>query len=190
MEWDIRIQNRLLSYSGGLGRRSNRRRNLSSALDSSSGGGGSRSSSRLNCWLRCVRLVVRAIPRDVTGLGALVADLAGRAQWTAVGGSAVTRDVTLSIASIEVHAYRIGSTHKLSAGIALHGLSLTIPSEVVGASTLVAGGSPGVSSISTTETSVEAPTRSTNATASSLDGRSWAVTLERNASAFVQADEG
>ena len=43
------------------------------------------------------RLVGRAFPRDVAGLRALVADLAGGAQWAAVGSSAVTRDVTLDI---------------------------------------------------------------------------------------------
>lgn len=90
-----------LSDSSGLGRRSDSW-NLSSALDSSSSSGGSRSSSCLNsccccCCLLCgVRLVVRAIPGDMAGLGALVADLASRAQWPAIGSSAITGDMTLS----------------------------------------------------------------------------------------------
>lgn len=41
------------------------------------------------------RLVARALPRDVTGLRALVTDLAGRAQRATVGSGAITRDVTL-----------------------------------------------------------------------------------------------
>lgn len=40
-------------------------------------------------------LVAWTLPRNVTGLRALVADLAGRAQRTTVGSGAVTGDVTL-----------------------------------------------------------------------------------------------
>lgn len=58
----------------------------------------------------------------MTGLGALVADLAGGAEGTAVGGSAVTGDVA-----------------QLAAGVALHGLGLAVTGKVVGATTLVAG---------------------------------------------------
>lgn len=58
----------------------------------------------------------------MAGLAALVAGLSGRVEGTAVGGGAVARDVT-----------------ELAAGVALHGLSLAITGEVVGATALVAG---------------------------------------------------
>lgn len=61
-----------------------------------SGRGGRGSGWRVSRLLSS-RLVGWAFPRDVTGLRALVADLAGRAQWATVGSSAVTRDVTLGI---------------------------------------------------------------------------------------------
>jgi hypothetical protein len=57
----------------------------------------------------------------VAGLAALVAGLAGGVERTTVGGGAVARNVA-----------------KLAAGIALHGLSLAVTGEVVGATALVA----------------------------------------------------
>lgn len=60
----------------------------------------------------------------MTSLATLVAGLASSVQRSAVGGSAVPRDVS-----------------ELAAGVALHGLSLAIPRKVVGATALVAGGS-------------------------------------------------
>ena len=68
-------------------------------------------------------VLLRAVARDVAGLAALVAGLAGGVERAAVGGGAVTRDVT-----------------QLAAGVALHGLSLAVTGEVVGAAALVASG--------------------------------------------------
>lgn len=83
---------RPLCDSGSRSRSSN---GSSLRADLGSGGGrGSRSSSGVN-GLLSDGLVVGAIAGDVSGLGALVADLAGGAQGTAVGGSAVAGDVTL-----------------------------------------------------------------------------------------------
>ncbi len=67
-------------------------------------------------------LLLGAVARDVAGLTALVAGLAGSVEGTAVGGGAVAGDVT-----------------ELAAGVALHGLSLAIAGKVVGATALVAG---------------------------------------------------
>jgi hypothetical protein len=83
------------------------------------------------------------VARDVAGLGTLVADLAGGAEGAAVGGSAVTGDVP-----------------ELAAGVALHGLSLAVASEVVGTTALVAGGGAGVALETTTEATLEAATAS------------------------------
>lgn len=73
------------------------RRNGSSlgGLHGSSGSRSGLSSSGVGLGRLSRGLVVGAIPRDVTGLGAFVANLASRAQGTAVGRSAVTRDVAL-----------------------------------------------------------------------------------------------
>lgn len=68
----------------------------------------------------------RALARDVASLAALVASLADSVEGTAVGGSAVARDVA-----------------QLSAGVALHGLCLTVTSKVVGSAALVARGRTG-----------------------------------------------
>lgn len=73
-------------------------------------------------------VLLGAIARDVAGLAALVAGLAGGVERAAVGGGAVTRDVT-----------------QLAASIALHGLGLAVTGEVVGATALVASGGSGVS---------------------------------------------
>lgn len=114
--------------------------------------GGSRGSGRR---VRSMggRLVARAFPRDVAGLRALVADLAGRAQRTTIGSGAVTGDVT-----------------QLSTGIALHSLSLAITGEVVGTTALVAAGSTREATESTAESTGEASTRSTNAATSTRSG--------------------
>jgi hypothetical protein len=74
----------------------------------------------------------------VASLGALVADLAGRAEGATVGRGAVTRDVA-----------------KLAAGVALHGLSLAVTGEVVGTTALVAGCGAGVAAESTAESTLE-----------------------------------
>lgn len=115
------------------------------------------------------RLVARALPRDVTGLRALVTDLAGRAQRATVGSGAITRDVT-----------------KLSAGVALHSLSLAVTSEVVRTTTLVAGGSTRVAAKSTAETTGESSTRTTDTTAStSTSTRTSTSTSTRSGSTTV-----
>jgi hypothetical protein len=68
-------------------------------------------------------VLLRAVAGDVASLTALVASLASRVERATVGSSAVAGDVA-----------------ELAAGVALHGLSLAITSEVVGAAALVAGG--------------------------------------------------
>lgn len=75
----------------------------------------------------------------MTGLGALVADLAGLAERTTVGSSAVPRDVA-----------------ELATGIALHGLSLAVTGEVVRATAFVASSSTGVAAKATTEALIAA----------------------------------
>lgn len=100
-------------------------------------------------------LAVRAVARDVSGLRALVAHLAGGAQRAAVGGGAVARDVA-----------------QLTTGIALHGLSLAVTGKVVGTAALVASRSARVAAISTTEAATE-----TAATSSAGTLRSRAVAL-------------
>lgn len=89
--------------------------------------------------------VGRAVARDVAGLGALVADLAGGAERTTVGGGAVAGDVA-----------------KLATGIALHGLGLAVTGEVVRTTALVAGGSARVATKASAEALV--PTTRTGAT--------------------------
>lgn len=103
-----RVSNRnpTLSNRGSRSSRSNRRGNIGGALNdrgSSRGGGswrsGSSSSSsssrsRLSSGL-CVGLIGWAISGDMTGLRALIADLACRAQGPAIGGSTIARDVAL-----------------------------------------------------------------------------------------------
>lgn len=66
-------------------------------------------------------LLLGAVAGDVASLTALVASLASSVERAAVGRGAVARDVS-----------------KLAAGVALHGLSLAVASEVVGATALVA----------------------------------------------------
>lgn len=90
----------------------------------------------------------------MASLGALVADLTGRAEGTTVGSGAVTRDVA-----------------ELAAGVALHSLSLAVASEVVGTTALVAGGGAGVAAESTAESTLETATSTTGAAPSSGSGR-------------------
>ncbi|KAL4954916.1 hypothetical protein BDW69DRAFT_162183 [Aspergillus filifer] len=152
-----------LCDSGG----GSRNRGSIGAVDSSSS-----SNARLSGGL-----VVGAIPGDVAGLGALVANLASRAQGTAVRSSAVARNVTLSITLVlDSQKPQSSSTYELAAGVALHGLSLAVTGKVVGATALVASGSTRVAAISTTEAAVECPARCTG-TPGSTSGRSRAVTL-------------
>jgi len=86
----------------------------------------------------------------VANFAASVAGLATFAvQWATVGSGAVAGDVS-----------------KLSAGIALHGLSLAIARIMVGASALVAGRSTGNTAVSAAESTLEASTRPSSATSS------------------------
>lgn len=90
-----------------------------------------------------------AIARDVASLAALVAGLASSVQGAAVGSSAIPGDVA-----------------ELAASIALHGLSLAIASEVVGATALVASsGTRTVGEASTTIAADEATTAHRSTTA-------------------------
>jgi len=95
----------------------------------------------------------------VTGLAAAVAGLARGVQWAAVGSSAVTGDVT-----------------ELSAGVALHGLSLAIAGEVVGSTALVAH--RGTTAAKASTATGEATTWSTSTTSDGSGTWSRAVTRE------------
>ena len=99
-----------------------------------------------------VDLSLSAVAGDVAGLAAAVASLASSVEGTAVRSSAVARDVT-----------------ELAAGVALHGLSLAVTGEVVGATTLVASRRTALTSEPTTEASVAA-TGSTSSTTHSWVG--------------------
>lgn len=117
----------------------------------------------------------------MTGLRALIANLAGGAQRATIGSGAVTGDVTLKntiniIVSYVAHRMLTGGTHKLATGIALHSLSLTVASKVVRAAALVAGGSTRVTTVSATETTGVSSTGSRSATRTS--SRDSTVALE------------
>lgn len=88
-----------------------------------------------------VGLLAGAVPRDVACLAALVACLASGAERTSVGSRAVSRDVT-----------------KLATSVALHGLRLTVTSEVVGTTALVACGGARTAAISATAVTPKATT--------------------------------
>ena len=75
-----------------------------------------------------------AVTGDVASLAALVARLAGRVEGTTIRSGAIPGDVA-----------------ELTAGVALHGLSLTVASEVVGATALVASSSTGTGKATTAE---------------------------------------
>jgi hypothetical protein len=117
----------------------------------------------------------------VAGLRALVADLASRAQGATVGGGAVTGDVTLQSVSQRLSQRACESTYKLAASIALHSVSLAVTSEVVGTTALVASSGTRVTTVSTAESTVKSPARSTDTTTGTR-GRSGAVALERDPS--------
>lgn len=78
--------------------------------------------------------LLRAVAGDVTSLAALVASLAGRVEGTTIGSGAIPGDVA-----------------ELAACVALHGLSLAVAGEMVGATTLVACSSAGTGEASTAE---------------------------------------
>lgn len=102
-----------------------------------------------------------AIARDVASLTALVAGLTSSVQGAAVGGSAIPGDVA-----------------ELSASIALHGLSLAVTSEVVGATALVArSGTRAVGEATTTIAADEATTAHGSTTAHTTIARVGASTL-------------
>lgn len=108
-----------------------------------------------------IGVLLRAIARDMTGLAALITGLAGSVERTAVGSSAITRDMS-----------------QLATGVALHGLSLTVTSKVVGTTALVARGRAG--------TAGEATTAAKTATiAASGDG--WPTTANSSGSNGVGA---
>lgn len=82
-------------------------------------------------------------------------------------------------------------THQLATGIAFHGLSLAVPSEVVGTTALVASRSSGVSAIATAIRSVETSTGSDSTTTGSLHVRIRAVALDgENTSDTVHQSKG
>jgi hypothetical protein len=104
-----------------------------------------------------VDLCLGAVAGDVASLTAAVARLTSRVERTAVRGSAVTGDMA-----------------ELAAGVALHGLSLTIAGKVVGASTFVAGGR----TRATSEAAPEATETATGSSGAAAHGRARAVAGE------------
>jgi hypothetical protein len=95
-----------------------------------------------------------AVPADVASLATPVAGLASSVERAAVWGRAVTGNVT-----------------ELAASVALHGLSLAVASEVVGATALVAAGSAATSETATA-TSKATPEGSASTATNGLDGSS------------------
>lgn len=97
-----------------------------------------------------------AVARDVTGLTAAVAGLAGGVQGAAVGGGAVARDVT-----------------ELAASVTLHGLRLAVAGVVVRTAALVASGLTGSAGVEATASVSEAAAagHGTTGTESGLDSR-------------------
>jgi hypothetical protein len=104
-----------------------------------------------------VDLCLGAVAGDVASLTAAVARLTSRVERTAVRGRAVTGDMA-----------------ELAAGVALHGLSLTIAGKVVGASTFVAGGR----TRATSEAAPEATETATGSSGATAHGRARAVAGE------------
>ena len=87
-------------------------------------------------------ILLRAVARNVTCLATTVTGLSGGVEWSTIGCGAVARDVT-----------------EFAASIALHGLRLTVTSEMIGSSALVAGSrarSTHIAASSTIATSVAA----------------------------------
>jgi len=112
---------------------------------------------------------LRAIAGDVASLTALVASFASSVEWAAIRGRTVTRDVT-----------------EFTTSIALHGLCLTISSEVVWSATFVAccrSRAPSKSA-SWYKSTLKASTRSTNTTAGTEDrsGTGWVWARTRQVS--------
>lgn len=102
--------------------------------------------------------VLRALPADMSSLTASVAGLTSRVEWAAVRSLAVAGDVA-----------------QLAACVALHGLSLAVPGEVVWATALVAAGSTAAGTISesatTTKATSAAETTSSDEASAATSGR-------------------
>lgn len=131
--------------SGGIG-----------SLDGQGSSSGSICSSN-RCGFAVGLVLLVALAGDVASLAAAVASLAGSVERASVGSSALAGDVA-----------------KLTTSIALHGLSLAIASEVVGATALVACSR----TRTTSETTAEASTRTRGAatkTSSSTRSRARAL---------------
>jgi hypothetical protein len=120
-----------------------------------------------------VDLCLGAVAGDVASLTAAVARLTSRVERTAVRGSAVTGDMAWG--RISNRRRRGVDAHtELAAGVALHGLSLTIAGKVVGASTFVAGGR----TRATSEAAPEATETATGSSGATAHGRARAVAGE------------
>lgn len=136
---------------------------------SNRGNGGNGGSSETRATVASVQVVllnlavgvglVGAVTRDVAGLAALVAGLAGSVERTAVGSGAIAGDVT-----------------ELAAGVALHGLSLAVAGKVVRATALVAGSGASTASEATTAETAEAAAAN-GSTAGDASGRVGAGAL-------------
>lgn len=91
--------------------------------------------------------LVGAVARDVAGLAALVAGLAGSVERAAVRSRAIAGDVA-----------------ELAASVALHGLSLAVACEMVGSAALVAGSGTSTANEATTAETAETATANGDAT--------------------------
>ncbi|KAI0146208.1 hypothetical protein GGR57DRAFT_289436 [Xylariaceae sp. FL1272] len=107
------------------------------------------------------RILLRAVPRDVTSLAALVASLACGVQRATVRGGAVAGDVT-----------------KFSTSVALHSLSLAVTGKVVGTTALVASSRTRTTGKPTTTTISEAASAHRSTTAHGCTSRVRAGTSQ------------
>lgn len=119
-----------------------------------------------------VDLSLGALAGDVAGLAAAVAGLASSVQRATVGSGAVARDVA-----------------ELSAGVALHGLSLAVAGKVVGAAALVASSRARAASETAAEATV-ATARDASAAANAAGGVGAGARKVSGLSAGVAAAAG
>lgn len=128
-------------------------------------------------WARCISIYGRcafslglwAVAADMSGLTASIAGLTSLVQWSTVRSLAIAADVS-----------------KFATGVALHGLSLAIPSEMVWPTALVACRSAIVpNEASAVSTSVTSTWRTSRATSSWGSGWSWAVALHLRYNSFA-----
>ena len=122
---------------------------------------------RLSRWNTVsVHLSLGTFAGNMAGLTTSVAGFASSVERSAVGRSTIPRDMAYGNISGQWNdGYCIHT--ELSTSIALHGLRLAVPSEVVRATTLVAGSRASSTSKTAPEVSSETTSRSASSTANS-----------------------